>query len=141
MVKDGQTEKYTISQPLILNTDSLCSRNFQNVKLRLDFVEIWSFYCYCNFTWNLLVNSNSPNTFIFGKFWDSELWIFGKFGTWKLLKFTKNENSEPLKLPKQHFWTVCICQNLISRKIGVAVKWSNFHKVKPWIHILKVSGA
>ena len=26
------------------NQSSLCSRNFQNVKLRLDFVEIWSFY-------------------------------------------------------------------------------------------------
>ena len=38
---------------------SLCSRNFQNVKLRLDFVEIWSFYCHPTFTWNqILVNSN-----------------------------------------------------------------------------------
>ena len=29
---------------------ALCSRNFQNVKLRLDFVEVWSFYCHSNFT-------------------------------------------------------------------------------------------
>ena len=27
----------------------LCSRNFQNVKLRLDFVEIGSFYCHSDF--------------------------------------------------------------------------------------------
>ena len=32
---------------------------------------------------------------------------------------------------KQHFWTVWIHQNLISRKIGVAVKLSNFNNVKP----------
>ena len=30
----------------------LCSRNFQNMKLMLDFVEIWSFYCHSDFTWN-----------------------------------------------------------------------------------------
>ena len=29
---------------------TLCSKNIQNVKLRLDFVKIWSFYCYSNFT-------------------------------------------------------------------------------------------
>ena len=29
---------------------SLCSRKFQNVKLRLDFVQIWSFYRHSNFT-------------------------------------------------------------------------------------------
>ena len=40
---------------------SLCSRNFQNVKLRLDFVEIWSFYHHSDFTWNqILADSNSP---------------------------------------------------------------------------------
>ena len=51
------------------------------------------------------------------------LWTlnFGKFGPWKLLKFTKNQNSESLKLPKLHFWTVWICLNLISRKIWVTV--------------------
>ena len=34
----------------------LCSRNIQNVKLRLDFVDILSFYRHSDFTWN----SNSP---------------------------------------------------------------------------------
>ena len=34
---------------------------FQNVKLKLDFVEIWSFYRHSDFTWNqILANSNSP---------------------------------------------------------------------------------
>ena len=40
---------------------SLCSRNFQYVKLRLDFVEIWSFYCHSDFIWNqFMANSNGP---------------------------------------------------------------------------------
>ena len=42
-------------------TNALCSRNFQNVKLRLDFIEIWLFYCQSDFTWNhILVHSNGP---------------------------------------------------------------------------------
>ena len=53
---------------------------------------------------------------ILGNFRDSELWMFGKFGTWKLLKFTKNKNSEPLKLQKITFWTILIRQNWISHK-------------------------
>ena len=32
---------------------------------------------------------------------------------------------------KWHFWTVWICKNVISFKFGVAVKLSNFNKVKP----------
>ena len=41
--------------------NALCSRNFQNVKLRLDFVEIRSFYRHSYFTWNpTLANSNGP---------------------------------------------------------------------------------
>ena len=40
---------------------ALCSRYLQNVKLRLDFVEIRSFYCHLDFTWNsILVNLNGP---------------------------------------------------------------------------------
>ena len=39
-----------------------CSRNFQNVKLRLDFDEILSFYHHSNFTSDqIFVYSNSPN--------------------------------------------------------------------------------
>ena len=62
----------------------LCSRNFQNVKLRLDFVEIWSIYLHSDSTWNhILRNSNSPNMSFLA------ILNFGKFGTWSLLKFTK----------------------------------------------------
>ena len=44
---------------------TLCSRNFQNMKLRLDFVEVWSFYRHSAFMWNhILGNSNSPKMLI-----------------------------------------------------------------------------
>ena len=40
---------------------TLCSRNFQNVKLRLDFVEMCPFYCHSDSMWNqILVNLNGP---------------------------------------------------------------------------------
>ena len=43
-----------------------CSRKFQNVKLRLDFVEIWSLYRISHFTWNhILVHSYSPKLSFF----------------------------------------------------------------------------
>ena len=44
-----------------LVVNSLCSRNFQNVKLRLDFVEIWLFYRHSDFTWNQIL-ANSKGT-------------------------------------------------------------------------------
>ena len=53
---------------------ALCSRNFQNVKLRLDSFEIWSDYRHSNFTWNqILVNSHGPKMSFCGNFRDSEL--------------------------------------------------------------------
>ena len=42
---------------------TMLQRNVQNVKLRLDFIEIWSYYRlrHSDFTWNqILVNSNGP---------------------------------------------------------------------------------
>ena len=46
-----------IMQYLVSNT--LCSSNFQNVKLWLDFVGIWEFYRHSDFTWNqILAYSN-----------------------------------------------------------------------------------
>ena len=43
------------------STAALCSRHFQNVNSRLDFVEIRSFYCHSDFTRNqILANSNGP---------------------------------------------------------------------------------
>ena len=50
-------------QDLILQviTYALYFRNFQNVMLRLDFVEIWQFYRHSAFAWNqILANSNGP---------------------------------------------------------------------------------
>ena len=58
--------KKSVSKEIWFCKATLCSRNFQNVKLRLDFVEIWSFYCYSDFTWNqILSNSNSPKMLFF----------------------------------------------------------------------------
>ena len=62
--------------------------------------------------------------------------IFSKYEQLSSPKFTKIQRSESLKLPKMTF-----LDHLISHKIGVAVKSSNFNKVKPSLHILKVSGA
>ena len=43
----------------IFHQSTLSPRNFQNVKLRLDFVEIWSFYRHSDFAWyQILSNSN-----------------------------------------------------------------------------------
>ena len=73
------------------STISLCSRNFLNVKLRFDFVEVWWFSCHSDFTWNpIWVNSIGPKM-SFLAILDSEFWIFSKFGTWKLLQFTKTK--------------------------------------------------
>ena len=55
-------------------------RNFQNVKLRLDLVKIWSFYSHSDFTWNpILVNSISPKM-SFLAILDTELWILVNVG-------------------------------------------------------------
>ena len=69
---------------------ALCSRNFQNVKLRLDFVEGWSFYCHSDFTWNLiLVNSNVTNM-SFLAILEVLNFDFIKFEQLSSAKFTKN---------------------------------------------------
>ena len=59
---------------------ALCSRNFQNVKLWLDFVEIWSFYRKSDFTWNqYLVDLNSPKM-LFLAISEGLNFDFSKFG-------------------------------------------------------------
>ena len=45
----GQLSKWRSSMSGKTTAETLCSRNFQNVKLRLDFVEISSFYRHSNF--------------------------------------------------------------------------------------------
>ena len=80
-----------------------CFRNFQKVKLRLGFVEIWSFYRHSDFTRNqILANSNCLKMSFLAILETLNL-EFGKFRTWKLLKSTKNQNSKRLKLPKMAF--------------------------------------
>ena len=54
----------------------------------------------------------------FGNFRDSELWIFGEFGTWKLLKLTNIKIQKLWNCQLWHFWNIWIRKNLISRKIG-----------------------
>ena len=79
---------------------SLCSRNFQNVKLRLDFVEIWSFNRHSDFTSNqILVNSNGPNMsfLVLLEFLNFDFSIFEQLSS---TKFTKIPSSQSLKLPK-----------------------------------------
>ena len=94
---------HTVIRTYRMIGSALCSRIFQNVKLRLEFVEIWSFYRLSDFTWNQIMgNSNGPKM-SFLPISEVLNFDFSKFGTWKLLKFTKNQNSEPLKLAKITF--------------------------------------
>ena len=62
---------------------ALCSRNIQNVKLRLDILSPLRFYVKLNFG-----EFKQSKNVIFGNK-DTELIIFGNFGTWNLLKFTE----------------------------------------------------
>ena len=82
---------------------TLYSRNFQNVKWRLDFVEIGSFYRHSDFVWNqILANSNSQKM-SFWAIWKVLNFDFSKFEQHSSPKFTKIQNSESLKLPKVTF--------------------------------------
>ena len=80
---------------------SLCSRNFQNVKLRLDFVEIWSFYRHPDFTWNgefkQFKNVNFDN------FRGSEFWFLVNLSNVQVPNLPKIQSSESLKLAKMTF--------------------------------------
>ena len=67
---------------------ALCSRNFQNVKLRLDFIEK-SFYCHSDFTWNQILPILEVLNF-----------DFSKLEQLSSAKFTKFQGSEFLKLPQ-----------------------------------------
>jgi len=52
---------------------------------------------------------------------------FSQFKRFWILIFSEFEQLSSPKLPKWYFWIVCICQNWISRKIWVTVKWSIFN--------------
>ena len=82
---------------------ALCSRNFQNVKLRLDFVKIWWFYCPSDFTGNqILANSNSPKLSFLAFLEALNLVNLGLESCMHTV--TKNQNSEPLKLAEITYW-------------------------------------
>ena len=80
-------------------TTALCSRNFHNVKLRIDFVEIWSFYRHSDLTQNqILVSSNSPKMSYVGIL---EVLNFG-FSQFEQLSSPKSsqiQSADFLKLP------------------------------------------
>ena len=118
---------------------SLFSRNFQNVKF-----DAW-------LCWNLIAlpslrfcvksnfgKFNQSKNVIFGNFRGSQYWLWA---TLKSLMYQKFKVQSLWNWQKWHFWTDWIHHNLISREIGVAITWSNFNKVKPQLHILKVSRA
>ena len=78
---------------------------------------------------------------ILGNLRKSELWILVNLGHQSCSNSLKIKTQNLWNCQKWHFWTVWICQNLNSRKIWVTFRLSNFNKVKPWFHILKVSAA
>ena len=86
-----------------------------------------------------LANSNSPKMLIL-TIWDSEFWFLVNLSTLQVPNLLKFKVQSVKSCQKWHLCMVWLYQNLISRKIRVAVKWSNFNKVKPSLHILKVSG-
>ena len=130
----SKNNTHTYLDPFSTNGDyALCSRDFQNVL-------IWSFH---DFTaTQTYVKSNfgelkRSKIVIFGNFRDSELRNLVDLGL-ECCSNLKNQNSEPLKLPKRHFLTIRVCSNLILRKIWVSggkitTKWSlNFTFERFW---------
>ena len=119
------SKKYFVKQPvacfitLFLRTYPLCFRNFQNVKLRLDFVEIWLFYRHSDFTWNQILANSKCYFWQFERFW---ILISLNLSNLQIPNLPKFKVQSLWNCQKWHFWTVWICQNLISRKIRVAVK-------------------
>ena len=106
---------------------ALCSRNFQNVKLRLDLLNFDQFTAtqilreikFGEFKRSKMVN--------FDNYRGSEFWFWEIWATFKS-KIYQNSKFSLWFCQKWPFWTVWIHQNLILRKIEVAVKWSNFNK-------------
>ena len=126
LLKLNQNADYTCASkcPHTLRTDkTLWSKNFQNVKLRLDFVEIWSFYCHSDFMWNrILVNSNGPKI-LFLAIFEVLNFHFVIFEHLSSPKFIKNSNFRVSKIAKNDiFWTVWIHPNSIH--VNSEWKWN-----------------
>ena len=81
---------------------TLCSRNFQNVKLRLDFVER-SFYRHSEFTWNpILAYSNRWKMSFLAmlELLNFDFFFFSEFEQVSSPKFTKNSKFRVSKIAK-----------------------------------------
>ena len=79
------------------NYNPLCSRNFQNVKLRLDFVEIWWFHHHSDFTWNQnwwIQMVKKCHFWHFNRFW---ILILVNLSHFSSPKITKIQSWETLK--------------------------------------------
>ena len=109
-------------------SNALCSRNFQNVKLRLDFVEIWSFYRHSDFTWNhILGNSNSPKMLILtiSEVLNFDFSQFEQIFKSQIYQNSKLRVSETVKMAiyESQIWS-----KLISRKIKMWIITSHFER-------------
>ena len=66
---------------------------------------------------------------VMGNFRGSEFGFLANLSNFQVPNLSKFKDQRLWNCYTWQFWTVWICQNLISRKIWVAVKWSNFNKV------------
>ena len=99
---------------------TVCSKNFQNVKLRPDFVQIWSFYCYSEFTWNQILVHSNGSKMSFLAILDILNFDFSKFEQLSSPKCTKNSK----------FWVSEIAKNDIFRPFECTKIW--FHVKLEW---------
>ena len=107
-ISDGyvnqDSQRWLLTHPLSFSPlPPLCSKNFQNVMLSLDFIEIWSYYCCSDFTWNqILVNSYGPKM-LFLPIWKVLKSNFSKFEQFSSPKFTKAFTSR-----FESFWSIVL---------------------------------
>ena len=101
--------------------------NFRDAELWI-LVNLWIESC-----WDLLLAGNSNVVEITKEGFPYSNHLPLNLSNFKVSNLPKFKVQHLWNCYKWHFWTVWIGNriHLISRKIGVAVKWSNFNKVKP----------
>ena len=129
----------------IIHVWALCSRNFQNVKLWLDFVEIWSFHRHSDFTWtHILANSNSP-IMSFLAILEVLNFDFGTFVQYFKYQIYWNSKSRVSKIIKMPIFEILNFPKLSGKLIPEFPNYTRVSTYKKlflaWLHILKVSGA
>ena len=92
---------YSIVKTCLQKT--LCSRNFQNMKLRLDFVKIWWYYHNSDLALNQILEKSNDPKMSFLAISEGLNFYFSKFEQLTNPKFTIIQSSESLKLPKLTF--------------------------------------